>query len=219
MSDLKFPVIKKGESVMKKIFIDPGHGDQGGDYGAIAKDGTRESDIALKIADITGEYLKEKDYKVHLSRDKKTSTYPIYSDSLGDLPYRAEKANDLKCDLFISIHCNSASNQEAYGTEIFYSSSNGKKLSKCILNEVLYLQKQKLKKYKADKRKSYIWNFPNRGIKKGNFYVLTATDMPAVLIETLFLSNPEDLELLKNREFQTFYAFAIANGIEKYFEG
>jgi len=43
--------------------------------------------------------------------------------------------------------------------------------------------------------------------------------MPAILIETLFLSNPEDLELLKSREFQVFYAFAIANGIEKYLKG
>jgi N-acetylmuramoyl-L-alanine amidase len=201
---------------MKRIFIDPGHGDQGGDFGAIAKDKTREADIVLEIARIAKEYLKEKGYEVYLSREKKISTYPIYSESLGDLPYRADRANYLKADLFISIHCNAASSSEANGTEIFYTSSSGQKLAKDILNEVLYLQKLKKKRYTADKNKVNLWSFLNRGVKQGSFYVLNNTDMPAILIETLFLSNSEDLELLKSREFQCFYAFAIANGIEKY---
>jgi len=202
---------------MKRIFIDPGHGDQGGDFGAIGKDGTREADIVLEIAKIAKEYLQEKGYTVLLSRDKKTSTYPIYSESLGDLPYRVDRANYLKADLFVSIHCNAAVSPEANGTEIFYTSSQGQNLSKCILNEVLYLQKQKKKRYAADKNKVNLWNFLNRGLKQGSFYVLSKTNMPAVLIETLFMSNPEDLQLLKSKEFQVFYAFAIANGIEKYF--
>lgn len=204
---------------MKRIFIDPGHGDQGGDFGAIAKDGTREADIVIEIAKITKEYLKEKGYEVYLSRDKQTSIYPIYSDKLGDLPYRADRANYLKADLFVSIHCNSVVSSEANGTEIFYTSSQGQKLAKNILNEVLYLQKLKKKRYTADKNKLNLWSFLNRGVKQESFYVLNNTDMPAVLIETLFLSNPEDLTLLKSKEFQVYYAMAIANGIEKYFEG
>jgi len=138
---------------MKRIFIDPGHGDQGGDFGAIGKDGTREADIVLEIAKITKEYLQEKGHTVLLSRDKKTSTYPIYNESLGDLPYRTDRANYFKCDLFASIHCNAAGSSEANGTEIFYASTQGQKLAKCILNEVLYLQKQKKKRYASDKNK------------------------------------------------------------------
>jgi N-acetylmuramoyl-L-alanine amidase len=200
----------------KRIFIDPGHGDTGKDFGAIAKDGTREADIVLEIAKITKEYLKKKGYDVYLSREKETSIYPIYNNDLGDLPYRTDRANYLKANLFVSIHCNAVVSPEANGTEIFYASSQGQRLAKCILNEVLYLQKQKKKRYISDKNKVNLWNFSNRGVKKDSLYVLNNTDMPAVLVETLFLSNPEDLELLKSREFQTFYALAIANGIEKY---
>lgn len=204
---------------MKRIFIDPGHGDRGGDYGAIAKDKTRESDITLSIADFTKKYLEEMDYEVYLSREGFVSSYSIASETLGDLPYRVRDANDSMSDLFISIHCNSATSPSANGTEIYYTSSEGKRLSKCILNEVLYLQKLKLKRYKVNEHLSTLWGFTNRGIKEGSFYVLTNTDMPAILIETLFLSNTEDLELLKKKEFQVFYAMAIANGIEKYFQG
>lgn len=200
------------------IFIDPGHGDQGGDFGAVGSDGTREADIALKVGKIAKKLLLKDGYKVIMSREKETSAFKIYSDSLGDLPYRVELANSQDCDLFISIHCNAATSQQASGTEIFYYSSYGQKLAQKIMNEVLYLQKQKVKKAQSQDDKE-LWQFPNRGLKNGSFYVLTNTDMPAVLIETLFLSNKYDLKLLKNKDFQYLYGMAIAAGVKKYFEG
>ncbi len=198
--------------MQRKIFIDPGHGDQGGDFGAIASDGTREADVTLDIAKKLKNLLTGKKFQVYMSRERETNDLPIYNDNLGDLPYRVDRANKLKADLFVSIHCNAAVS-EAAGTEIFYCSGSkeGQKLAKAILNEVLYLQKIKVEK------NGELWDFPNRGIKTGRYYVITKTSMPAVLIETLFLTNPFDLKLLKTKKFRQFYAMAIANGIGKYF--
>ncbi len=204
---------------MEKIFIDPGHGDIGKDFGAIGKDGTREADIALSIGKTAKTLLEKDGYKVYMSREKEMSGNPLYSQSLGDLPYRTKAANDAGCDLFISIHCNASSNSAGNGTEIYHcpGSTEGKKLAKAILNEVLYLQKVKKEKHKTDKALLKLWDFTNRGVKEGNYYVLTDTDMPAVLCETLFMSNPDDLKLLKTSEFQTAYAQAITSGVNKYF--
>jgi N-acetylmuramoyl-L-alanine amidase len=204
--------------MQKKIYIDPGHGDIGGDFGAIGADGTREGDIALAIAEILKGYLIADGYQVFMSREKETSDFPIYSESLGDLPSRVQGANNADCDLFISIHCN-AGDGGADGTEIYHcpGSTEGEKLAKAILNEVLYLQGIKKNKYKASNNLFNLWNFPNRGVKEANFYVLTNTSMTAVLCETLFISNSDDLKLLKDREFQLFYASAIESGINEYF--
>ena len=202
----------------KKIFIDPGHGDRGGDFGAVGSDGTREADIVLEISKIAKKLLEKEGYEVHLSREKEVSDFKIYSDSLGDLPYRTEKANNLEADLFISIHCNAATSYSACGTEIFYYSTYGQSLAYKILNEVLYLQKVKIKKAQSQEERK-LWAFPNRGLKIGSFYVLTNTDMPAVLIETLFLTNTYDLQLLKNKDFKYMYGMAIANGVKSYFKG
>lgn len=199
------------------IYIDPGHGDIGGDFGAVGGDGTREADITLAIAQATKNELIKRKYEVHLSRNSETTSFPIYSESLGDLPFRVEEANKTDAELFISIHCNASESSSASGTEIFYfpGSASGKITAKCILNEVLYLQKIKKAKAKTDKHMLNLWDFTNRGLSEWNFYVLSQTAMPAVLIETLFLSNSEDLELLKTKEFQKFYALAIANGIDR----
>jgi len=204
---------------MKKIYIDPGHGDQGKDFGAIGSDGTREGDIALDIAEMTKEYLEE-NYQVFLSRQGDMTSFPISNNDLGDLPSRVQDANKKECDLFISIHCNGNDNTSASGTEIYHcpGSTEGEKLARAILNEVLYLQKVKKGRYKNDKNLSNLWDFTNRGIKEADYYVLTNTDMTAVLCETLFMSNKEDLKLLKNSEFQAMYAFAIAMGVNKYFD-
>ncbi len=203
----------------KKIYIDPGHGDQGKDFGAIGPDGTREADIALTIAVFTKKNLETNGYEVFLSRQGDVTSFPISSSKLGDLPSRAQDANKKECDLFISIHCNANDNTSANGTEIYHcpGSIEGEKLAKTILNEVLYLQKIKKEKYKADKALLNLWDFTNRGVKEASYYVLTNTDMAAVLCETLFMSNQDDLKLLKTSEFQTAYAQAIVSGINKYF--
>ena len=81
VNNLSFPVKERQGKIMKKIFIDPGHGDQGGDFGAIALDGTREADITLDIAQILKKLLSKK-YQVYLSRERKMSDFPIYNNNL-----------------------------------------------------------------------------------------------------------------------------------------
>ncbi len=203
----------------KKIYIDPGHGDIGKDFGAIGSDGTREADIALTIAVLAKKNLETNGYEVFLSRQGDMTSFPISSSKLGDLPSRTQDANKKECDLFISIHCNANDNASASGTEIYHcpDSAGGKKLAKAILNEVLYLQKIKKGKYKTDKTLLNLWDFTNRGVKEADYYVLINTDMTAVLCETLFMSNPDDLKLLKTLEFQAAYAQAITSGVNKYF--
>jgi len=201
---------------MRKIIIDPGHGDAGCDWGAVAKDGTRESDIVLNLAKKLESMLTQKGYNVILTRKSRINNLPITSNKLGDLPARTGIANKEKADLFISLHCNSNTNTSANGTEIYYcsGSKDGKNLAAKILNELLYLQKIKLKK----SNNPNFWDFINRGKKEATFYVLSETNMPAVLVETLFLSNKDDLTNLKSEEFLTTYATAITNGINMYFK-
>ena len=206
--------------IIKTIVIDPGHGDAGKDYGAISPiDGTKEATITLQIGLTVANYLKTNGYNVILTRDKELTTYPITSQSLGDLPARVDLANNANADLWISIHCNEFTDKSAEGTEIFYAngSTNGQKLAANILNELMYLRGIKISKY------GNTWNFTSRGVKpdsnysSSGLYVCQHTNMPAILIETLFLSNLQDLNLLHSQEYQFMVAMAIKEGIDSYF--
>jgi len=199
---------------LKTVFIDPGHGDAGGDMGAVGSGQIKEADINLSIALILRDKLKS-NYHVIMSRDTQKGTLPISSDSLGDLPARVDAANRNKADIFISIHCNSFSSPDVEGTEILYynGSVEGKKLASLIMSEVLSLQKRKI-----EDTKSNWWKFANRGVKTSdNLYVLKNTSMPAVLCETLFLSNNTNLQLVQNKVFHEVYATAIKTAVDKYF--
>lgn len=106
-------------------------------------------------------------------------------------------SNNWKADLFISIHCNAA-NSFAEGAETFYASDSGKKLATAI-------QKQLTKSLPVT----------DRGVKKGNLYVLNHTDAIAVLVECAFIDNAGDAKLLTEREDD--FARAIARGVTDYF--
>lgn len=131
-------------------------------------------------------------------------------DTNSDLAVRANLANSVDADIFISVHCNSADNPAARGMEVYTLPGDGP----------------------ADKLAEEIvraWEsaFPGMIIRKdlsdgdsdkeANFYVLRKTAMPAVLIELAFISNPEEERMLAGREFQEAAAAAIAGGVKKYF--
>ena len=114
------------------------------------------------------------------------------------------RANKLEADLFISIHCNSVESPYAEGTETWYcnGSSAGRMLAECIQDQIVDSL-----------------NTVDRGIKvavpgKNGLYVLTNTDMPAVLVELAFISNEDDEKLLRNN--QDDFARAIARGVTDY---
>lgn len=172
-----------------KICIDAGHG--GSEPGAIGPGNIKEKDITLKIAKLAGELAKINGFEV---------VYTRISDKFLSLRDRAEIANRNDCDIFISIHCN-AFKKESQGTETygFPGSEEGKNLGLEIHHEML----------KATK-------LANRGYKTARFGVLRMTSMPAVLVETAFISNSKEEKLLLSYEFQKKVACAIIKGAAKY---
>ena len=178
-----------------KVVIDPGHG--GFDPGAVGKNGVKEKDVALAIA----LYLKDMlspIVNVFLTRNKDCALGENVS---SDLTARANYSNGIKADCFVSIHCNSSTNNAAKGAETYYieGSVNGNRLANLI-------QKRLITDVKLQ----------NRGIKTSNFAVLRQTDMPACLVEIAFLSNKEEEQLLSDISFQKKAALSIAKGIAKY---
>ena len=174
---------------MPKICIDPGHG--GKDPGASTQ-GVNEKDIVLNVSTILKQLLEKQSMQVIMTRT---------NDTFVELKERCNIANREKADVFVSIHCNSASSTQAHGFEIYHSigSTKGNKLSADI-------------KLSVNENKSLIR--ADRGIKPANFTVLTGTNMPAVLVELAFISNDADREILKTK--QNEFAQAIAKGICNY---
>lgn len=119
---------------------------------------------------------------------------------------RAEIANKANADIFISIHCNSAANSNAYGFETYHypNYSDARKLATYVQEEI-----QKNRKLYQNKK------FANRGVKTARFTVLQRTSMTAILVETAFINNKIDAQILKNNTED--FAFAIADAVLKYF--
>lgn len=179
-----------GDDTGKIICIDPGHG--GSDPGACAG-GEREKDIALKVAKLIGGKLNG--YKVIYTREG--DTYPTLSE-------RAALANKIKADLYVSVHCNSATNTQANGVEVYTHTSQSD--GAVAAASAIY------------KRLLAASGMTGRGIKAANYAVLRETKMPAVLVELGFISNEADREKLTSAAWQEKAAAAIAAGIKEYIE-
>lgn len=180
-----------------RIFIDAGHNDRYVDTGA-SGNGLREQDVTLDIAQLLGKKLAAVGVDVKQSRHNKSD---VIGATLGEsLVKRAQMANELKADLFISIHCNAHPNANSKGTEVYaYSpSSTGYPLAKVVCDSIC----QTL-------------GTVNRGAKPSSFAVLKQTSMPAILVETAFITNPSDAALLKSRKDD--FAEAICNAVCEYY--
>ena len=171
-----------------RIVIDPGHG--GTSIGAVGPQGTREKDIALGTGLILREKLKGLGADVLMTREKDTNV---------TLAQRVEVANKSEADLFISVHYNGFADPTANGTETYWY-LNGSETSERLANSI-----QRLMVIKLGRR--------DRGVKQANFYVLRETDMPAVLVEPLFLTNPTEENLAKSISNQRKVAEAVLEGI------
>ncbi len=172
------------------IVIDPGHG--GKDQGASGF-GLAEKNVVLDISKRINKYLGLYDgVSVSLTR---------WDDRFLELSERADFANARKCDLFLSIHNNAAS-QTAVGFETFIhpkAASRTAGYQNILHNTVIKYLKQ--------------YNIKDRGKKRANFAVLRKTSMPAVLIENLFISNQRENQLLRDPQFLDGLAEAIAEGV------
>lgn len=180
-----------------RIFIDEGHNDRNVDTGAVGN-GLREQDITFDIGHMLGNKLASMGLDIKHSRNSKTD---IIGSTVNDsLAKRAQMANDFKSDLFISIHCNANANAGAKGTEV-YARSTGTKgypLAKVVCDSVC----NKL-------------GTANRGAKTANYAVLKKTSMPAILVETAFITNASDAALLKNRKED--FASAVCDAVCAYY--
>lgn len=188
-----------GEPTAPMIVIDAGHG--GTDRGARGYvPYCEEKKLSLQTARLVKKYLDQLGYHVIMTRS---------TDCFIPLSKRVDVANQSTSNIFVSVHFNSSRNSTAHGVEVFFPdskekstrSSSSKKLADAILGRVI-------------RRTSA----HSRGVKKGNFYVIRETRMPAVLVEAGFISNPEERSLLRTREYQEKIARGIADGIDRYFK-
>ena len=173
-----------------KVFIDAGHG--GSDPGAVGN-GLKEKDIVLSIATKLGALLNGRGISIKYSRT---------NDTYLSLEERARLANAWGADLFVSIHANSATSS-VRGTEC-YTHPTANTATKTLSRNVSRAISSK-------------FGISNRGHKEANFAVLRLSNMPAILVETAFISNSSDANLLNTR--QTDFSIAIANSILSYFNG
>lgn len=170
------------------LYLDFGHG--GYDPGAVGKNGTKESDVVLKIGMMVKKNLEKKGIKTITTRQ---------SDKYYSLSYRSSKANNNKCNYFISIHMNAASNVSAKGCEVWVYDNKSKvyNLAKSISSSI-------------SKNTSTL----DRGVKVSKkFAVLKNTAMPALLIEVDFLSNAEIEKRLLSYSYLENVASSISSSI------
>lgn len=221
----------------KIVVIDPGHG--GKDTGAIGYKGLREKNAVLKIAKKVGKYLRLYGYKVYFTRD---------SDVFISLRGRTHFANLKKADIFISIHANAAPVKSQFlsthGVATYYlspaSSARAKRVAalenSVAVNQMGYYSKQVFlnflnsekiiasNKLAIDVQRGILksvrkrYNITDRGVRKAPFWVLVGAQMPAILIETGFITNPTEAMRLFNPYYEDLLAHGIANGVVSYFE-
>jgi N-acetylmuramoyl-L-alanine amidase len=227
------------------VALDPGHG--GEDPGAIGPSGTREKDVVLKIAHrmrdrINNTVIKTKHgnlpMRAYLTRD---------ADYFVPLQQRVEKARRVQADLFISIHADAFQTPEAKGASVFALSDGAassaaakwmaKQENRADLIGGLNIKTQDAAVQRAlldmsttaqikDSLKlgsamlgqiKHIGKLHKGRVEQAGFAVLKAPDIPSVLVETAFISNPEEEKRLVSAQYQNDLADALMKGIERYF--
>jgi N-acetylmuramoyl-L-alanine amidase len=214
-----------------RVVIDAGHG--GRDFGAIGPGGTREKDVTLAMAQKLAEQLQAQGLEVLLSRDE---------DEFVTLEERARFANDHRADLFISIHANANSDRRVQGTQTYFLNATDDRYAlrlaarenasteKSISDLQLILadlatkanveeSHQLAESVQREMVKELGHDFGagrNLGVKHALFYVLLGVRMPAILVETAFVSNPAEERRLKSEGFQAAVARDIASGVSRF---
>ena len=229
--------LSKKQKASKIIVLDPGHG--GDDVGALSQNKKlREKDIALSVSKKTASLLKERGYKVLLTRS---------NDRFIKLRSRTSFANDKGAHLFISIHANAAPNKEKAksmnGIETFFLSPSRSERSmnaanlenKADTDEMNYftkvsflnfLNREKIiasNKLAIDIQAGLLksvrasYKVSDGGVREAPFWVLVGALMPAVLIEIGYISHPDESQKIANSKYQDRLAKGIADGVDEYF--
>ncbi|AWH29812.1 N-acetylmuramoyl-L-alanine amidase [Stenotrophomonas sp. YAU14A_MKIMI4_1] len=219
------------------VAIDPGHGGQ--DPGAIGPTGKREKDVTLAVArELARQVNATPGLKAFLTRD---------SDVFIPLPMRAQKARANKADIFISIHADAAENRSATGSSVYVLSTKGASSQRArwladkenaadlvggvrlqqtegtLANVLLDLAQSGYMKASEDAAGHVLGGLKRIGnnhkpnIERANFAVLRTSDMPAMLVETAFISNPDEERRLTDPAYQRKVAGAVLDGVHTFF--
>ncbi|MCM3317729.1 N-acetylmuramoyl-L-alanine amidase [Rummeliibacillus stabekisii] len=195
-----------------KIALDAGHG---GIDGGASTDKLIEKNVTLAITKEVEKLLKKKGATVYMTRSKnddviaehtpKAEFNTLRERKKQDIFLREKLVNKEKPDLFLSIHANAIPETKWRGAQVFYH-ANGHPAGELLANSIQDSIKENLK------------NTEREALAIKQVYLLKKVKMPAVLVETGFLSNPEEAELLSSPDYQRKMAEAIVDGIERYSE-
>lgn len=182
-----------------KIMVDPGHG--GTDPGAIGPTGVREADANLAMSLKLRDRLEDMGAEVRMTRDTDRNVSRPGAPQKEELQARVALANSWPADLFVAVHSNSSTVPTLKGTQTFHArqaSRTSREMAKSIHENMVATTGRKDLK-----------------VRQADFYVVKHTHMPAVLVETAFVSNPEEEKLLADPEFHGLVADAIAKGVSE----
>jgi N-acetylmuramoyl-L-alanine amidase len=214
------------------IILDAGHG--GRDVGASSKR-VREKDLTLSMTLKLKTILKKMGYKVLLTRGR---------DKFMNLKQRTDYAYGKKASLFISIHANAAPKKRTKGVryegvEVFYLSLKKSKRvrkkrvlyrGKKVYSKKDYQQMISKRKLLASRKLAHLvhddilshvgkhYDINDKGIKRKDFWVLLATKIPSILVETGYLTNEDEVKRLKSQHYQTLLMEGVAQGVNRYYE-
>jgi N-acetylmuramoyl-L-alanine amidase len=220
---------------INRIVIDAGHG--GHDTGTIGPTGMMEKDLCLDVALRLGKLIEQKLPGADV-------VYTRSDDTFIPLEERTHIANEAKADLFISIHANSSPDHGARGVETYYLNLKGSPEAmevaareNAVSDEGIHDLEDVVKKIarteKIDESKEFAEDVQdslakriqrtakpvrNRGVRKAPFVVLIGADMPSILTEISFLSNPSDEALLKKPEHRQHIAEGVFQGVSDYLQ-
>lgn len=218
-----------------KIVIDPGHG--GHDTGTIGPNGLEEKDLVLDVSRRLGKMLE--------SRLGAEVVYTRKDDTFIPLETRTAIANQARADLFVSVHANSSHDPDARGVETYYLNftsspealevaARENAVSETSIYELQDLVKKIALKEKIEESREFAWDVQqslhtglaakvpairDRGVKKAPFIVLIGANMPSILAEISFVSNPSDERRLSTIEYRQRIAESLYRGIAKYVNG
>ncbi len=218
-----------------KIVIDPGHG--GHDTGTIGPNGLEEKDLVLEVGRRLGKLLE--------TRLGAEVVYTRKDDTFIPLETRTAIANKARADLFVSIHANSSHDAAARGVETYYlnftSSPEALEVAareNAVSEQSIYQLQDLVKKIalkeKIEESREFAWDVQqslhnglavkspairDRGVKKAPFIVLIGANMPSILAEISFVSNPTDERRLATSEYRQRIAESLYRGIAKYVNG
>lgn len=190
-------VTRRGEG--KTVVLDPGHG--GNDPGKVGANSVKEKDVNLQIAMKTKKLLENEGVRVIMTRDKDQDLAgdSDHNRKVQDMKARVKLINDAMPALTVSIHQNSYQDPSVKGAQVFYysHSKEAERAAEILKQALLTVEESGTREKKA----------------ADSYYLLKKTEVPVVIVECGFLSNPEEAKRLADSAYQKELAKAVAKGI------